>query len=124
MKPFTVFRRLLLRFRYPVSMPEDVAKDLGLEISNFLTFNEFIRHLTNPLQTPKKLSRFMPREQAEGIFHAALKKEKFNHNSLFSYHFNGSWMEFMLSFDEQSRLRRIYVRHKDLKKKYEMPISR
>ena len=121
---FLSFRRFLIRFRYPMSMPEDVANDLGLEISNLVTFNEFIHRLTSPESRPKKLIRFMPREQAESVFSTALRKEKFNQNSLFSYYFNGGWMEFALSFDGQSRLRRIYIHHKDLKQKYEIPISR
>lgn len=115
--------RLLIRFRYPVSMPEEVASDLGLTISNSLTFKEFINCLTNPCLRPAKLSRFMPREEAEGIFQTALRKERFKQNSLFSYYFNGGWMEFMLLFDEQSRLRRLYIQHKDLKQKVEISIS-
>ena len=124
MKTLNIFRRFLIRFRYPMSMPEDVANDLGLEISNLLTFSEFIHQLTNPEFKPKKLVRFMPREQAESMFSAALRKEKFNHDSLFSYYFNGGWMEFILSFDQESRLRRMYIHHKDLKQKHEIPISR
>ena len=124
MKSLNIFRRLLVRFRYPMSMPEDVAKDLGVEISNLLTFPEFINCLTNPDFKSKKLIRFMPREQAENAFNTALRKEKFSRDSLFSYYFNGGWMEFMLSFDQNSRLRRIYIHHKDLKQKYEIPISR
>ncbi len=115
--------RLLTRFRYPVSLPEEVAADLGLNISNALTFEEFITSLTNPSHRPTKLMRFMPRAQADGMFQTALRKELFKQNSLFSYHFNGGWMEFMLQFDEQSRLRRLYIQHKDLKQKYEIPIS-
>ncbi len=64
------------------------------------------------------------REEAEDVFRTALRKERFSQNSLFSYHFNGGWMEFMLQFDEQSRLRRIYIQHKDLKCKYELPITK
>lgn len=104
-------------------MPEDVAADLGLDISNALTFKEFIRCLTDPIHRPRKLIRFMPRDQAEEIFHYALRKERFQQNSLFSYHFKGGWMEFILQFDEQSRLRRLYIRHKDLKQKHEIGIS-
>lgn len=114
---------LFIRMRYPFSTPEDVASDIGLNISNRLSFEEFIRCLTNPLYKPSKILKFMPREIAEDLFQAALRKEKFRHNSLFSYYFNGGWMEFMLQFDEQSRLRRLYIVHKDLKQKYEIPIS-
>ena len=42
MKIFRPFIHLFIRFRYPVSMPEDVAADLGLDISNSLSFKEFI----------------------------------------------------------------------------------
>lgn len=115
--------RVFVRFRYPVSLPEDVAIDLGLNLSNRLTFDEFISRLTDPLYTPTKLTRFMLREQAEIVFSRALRKERFARDSLFSYHFNGGWMEFILQFDLESRLRRIYICHKDLKQKYEIPIA-
>lgn len=124
MKCFTQpFTRLLTRLRYPISLPEEVAADLGLTISNTLTFEEFITCLTNPSHPPTKLMRFMPRDEADRLFQTALRKELFKQNSLFSYHFNGGWMEFILQFDEQSRLRRLYIQHKDLKQKYEIPIS-
>lgn len=123
MKVFRPLFHLFVRFRYPVSMPEDVASDLGLEITNSLNFKEFMRCLTDPRHRPTKLSRFMPREQAEDIFRLAKRKERFQQNSLFSYHFKGGWMEFILQFDEQSRLRRLYIRHKDLKQKHEISIS-
>lgn len=123
MKILKPLQRLFIRFRYPVSTPEDVATDLGLDISNSLTFEEFILFLTDPSHRPKKLTRFMPREKAEEIFRLALRKEKFQQNSLFSYHFKGGWMEFILQFDDQARLRRLYIRHKDLKHKHEIGIS-
>lgn len=123
MKVIKHFRRLFCRFRYPVSMPEDIATDLGLDISNSLTFQQFINRLTDPCHRPTKLTRFMPREQAEDIFRRALRKERFQQNTSFSYHFKSGWMEFILQFDEQSRLRRVYIRHKDLKHKHELGIS-
>lgn len=122
MKMLKPFLHLLVRFRYPVSMPEDVASDLGIQISNSLNFKQFIHCLTDPRQRPTKLSRFMPRDQAEDIFRLAKRKERFQQNSLFSYHFKGGWVEFILQFDEQSRLRRLYIRHKDLKQKHEISI--
>jgi hypothetical protein len=123
MSPINFVKQFFIRFRYPCSLPEDVAQDLGLNISNLLTFTEFMDRLTQPKLCPKKLTKFMPREQAEQIFRTALRKECFKQNSLFSYHFNGGWMEFMLQFDEQSRLRRLYIQHKDLKQKHEISIS-
>ena len=123
MNLFKPFSYLWIRFRYPSSTPEDVASDLGLHCSNLLSFEEFINYLINPHHCPSKLCRFMPREQAEQAFRMALRKEKFSHNSLFSYYFKGGWVEFVLHFDEQSRLRRLYIRHKELKQKHEISIS-
>ena len=123
MKIFKPFTRLFIRFRYPVSMPEEIAADLGLNMTNALSFKEFIHTLTDPCHRPTKLSRFMPREEAEEIFRCALRKERFQQNTLFSYHFKNGWMEFILQFDEHSRLRRLYIRHKDLKQKHEIGIS-
>ena len=123
MNLFKPFSYLLIRFRYPLSTPEDVANDLGLKCSNLLSFQEFICYLTNPHHCLTKLCRFMPREEAEEVFRLALRKEKFSQNSLFSYCFKGGWVEFVLQFDEQSRLRRLYIRHKELKQKHEISIS-
>lgn len=103
-----------LRIRYPVSLPEDIATDLGITASNLLTFEEFVATLVNPKSKPQRLMRFMPRELAEAAFQSAQKKEKFGRNSLYSYYFPQGWLEFSLYFDEQSRLRRIYLQHKHL----------
>jgi hypothetical protein len=108
--------RVLLRFRYPVSLPEDVAGALGVEITNLISFEEFFSRLVCPSCRPTRLIKFMPRDKAEAAFHGALRKERFRHNTLFSYYFNEGWMEFVLSFDEHSRLRRIYLQHKKIPK--------
>lgn len=123
MKMLDRIYRLLSRFRYPVSMPEDVARDLGLNISNYVTFSEFINSVIDPLSPPKNLARYMSRDIAEGMFCLARKKEKFKTCSLFSYHFKDGWMEFILQFDNQSQLRRLYICHKHLKEKREISIS-
>lgn len=115
MKVVNFFYQFLLRFRYPLSLPQDVANDLGIHISQYLSFQEFVHQLTHQNYQLTRLKRFMPREQAEAVFRGALKKEKFVRNSLFSYYFNEGWLEFILQFDEQSRLRRIYVQHKQIK---------
>lgn len=120
---FRSFKIFFVRFRYPVSLPEDIGKDLGLEIDNHMSFQEFINKLTDPRLRPSTLSRLMSREEAEKKFNRALKKESFLQQSLFFYHFNGSWMGFTLDFDENSRLRRLYLMHRDLKKKHEISIS-
>ena len=114
MKLINFFYHFMLRLRYPVSLPEDIATDLGINASNFLTFQELVYQLTNQKCRPKRLIRFMPREEAEAVFRSALRKEKFKRNSLFSYYFHEGWLEFILQFDEQSRLRRIYLQHKEI----------
>jgi hypothetical protein len=114
---------LLVRLRYPFSTPEEIASDIGLNITNQCSFAEFMACLTNPSHKPTKILKFMPRERAEDLFQTALKKERFSYNTLFSYYFKGGWIEFILQFDEKSRLRRLYILHKDLKQKYEIPIS-
>ncbi len=121
-----LFYKLFLRFRYPVSLPEDVAEALGVQCSNFITFEDFVTKLTCPSCRPTRLKKFMPREEAEAAFQTALRKEKFLHNSLFSYYFNEGWMEFVLQFDEHSRLRRIYIQHKKITQEegIEIPLSK
>ena len=123
MKFLSPFFRLLSRFRYPVSLPEDVAKDLGFSLSNFMSFGELVQCLTHSTTPPANLQRFMPRSQAEKVFQKALRKEKFSQNSLFSYYFNEGWMEFVLQFDDDSRLRRLYIQHKKIKDKTEIPLG-
>ena len=101
--------RLISRFRYPVSLPEDVARDIGMHLPNTLCFLEFLRLLGSPHQRPAKLRKFMSRTLAESTFESALKKEAFKSCSLFSYYFNKGWLVFALYFDEDSRLRRVYI---------------
>ena len=108
------FSRFFLRFRYPVALPEDVAKALGIDVSNFITFDEFFSCLTSPSCCAKRLTRFMPRMQAEKAFSGAQRKEHFHRSSLFSYYFNEGWMEFNLEFDNDARLRRVYIHHRSI----------
>lgn len=122
MKAAYWFHQLFLRLRYPASLPEEIAADLGISASNLLTFNEFVTQLSNLSTCPQRLIRFMPREQAEAAFESAQRKERFGRNSLFSYYFHEGWLEFKLHFDEQSRLRRIYLHHRNLPSENEIEI--
>lgn len=126
MKALDSVYRLIQRLRYPVSLPEDVANALGIHVSNFMTFDQFVSQLVSPKCRPTRLKKFMPREKAEEAFAGALRKEYFKHNSLFSYYFNEGWMEFVLFYDEHSRLRRIYLQHKHIVEEegIEIPLSR
>lgn len=106
--------RLLCRFRHPVSLPEEVAQALGISLSNFLSPKDCIERIGSPSCCPTRLRKFMKREHAEAAFALARRKDRFLKSSLFSYYFNDAWLEFKLDFDDESRLRRIYVFHKDL----------
>jgi hypothetical protein len=101
--------RLISRFRYPVSLPEDVARDVGMHLPNSLNFQEFLQLLGAPHQRPAKLRKYMSRTLAESTFESALKKESFKSCTLFSYYFNKGWLVFALYFDEDARLRRVYL---------------
>lgn len=114
MNVIAIFSKVYLRFRYPVSLPGDVADALGVQVSNHVSFEEFVNTLISPTCRPTRLQKFMPREDAEAAFQSALRKEHFKQNTICSYYFNEGWMEFVLLFDEQSRLRRIYLQHKKI----------
>ena len=114
MKIINSLFRLIVRFRYPVTLPEDVAVALGVDISNFITFDEFIQRLTSPKCIPTRIERYMPRESAEKAFQRAQREERFHRTTLYSYFFNEGWLEFKLEFDADSRLRRLYLQHRTI----------
>jgi hypothetical protein len=116
---------MLVRFRYPVSLPQDIACCLGIQMQNSVRFKELLDALTSGAQTPTKLIKFMPRDMAERAFRNALRKERFPQSSLYSFYFNEGWLEFELQFDEQSKLRRLYLHHKLLSypSGYELPLA-
>lgn len=114
MKPLDRLARLFARFWYPVTLPEDVTETLGVEVSNFLSFDELIKRITQSNTNPLRLSRFMPRKDAEAAFKHATCIEHFGEKTLVSYFFPQGWIEFVLKFDRESRLRRIYLLHKDI----------
>lgn len=117
--------RILARFRYPVSLPEDIAEDLGIQVSNLLSFKKFLHTLCHLAPKNVKLHKYMRRTTAEALFKAAVKKESFQNASLFSYYFKkDGWLALRLNFDEQSRLRRLYIEHPLLpKQSVEIPLT-
>jgi hypothetical protein len=115
MKAMDQLYRFFIRFRYPVSMPEDIATALGLDISNYVTFDQFVNLITHPTCKPTRISKYMPREKAEEAFRGAQCKDRFKRSTLFSFYFSEGWLEFTLEYDEQSLLRRVYVNHKQIK---------
>ncbi len=110
MQLFSSLQQMLVRFRYPVSMPQEVASSLGVQIENNIPFQSFLTKCRTC--RPSRLSKFMPRMEAERAFQGALRKERFSSSSLYSFYFNEGWLEFELQFDTNSLLRRLYVHHK------------
>lgn len=114
MKLIDSLKRVIMRLRYPVSMPEDIADALGISLPNSLTFKEFVQQVTKPCSLPTRLAKYMPRELAEKAFWNAVCKERFCEKTLICYYFTEGWVEFMLQFDKDSRLRRIYIMHREI----------
>src|SRR5581483_3932639 len=114
----------IIRFRYPGSLPQEIASALGIEIKSTIRFRKMLDQVIKPHHPPTTLRKFMPREKAEKAFENALRKEYFGQNSLFSFYFPEGWMEFELQFDDTSRLRRLFVHHKLISNPhgYEIPL--
>jgi hypothetical protein len=112
LRPFDRLARFIARFRYPVSLPEDVAETLGIEVSNFLSFDELIKKLSCCHSNPLRLAKYMPRRQAENAFQHATCIDRFGRKTLVSYYFPEGWVEFVLEYDGDGLLRRMYLRHK------------
>ena len=105
-------RHFLVRFRYPVSLPEEVGEALGCELSNKLRFYDLLKKLLDPHTRFSKIYRGMTKEKSEKAFRGALRKELFGSYSLYSFYFTQGWLEFELQFDEHELLRRVYLHHK------------
>lgn len=108
-------RRLMMRWRHPFCLPEEVLSVLGLESPSLtLSFDELMHFLSSAECQPQNLMRYMSRVDAEAVFSEALKKERFNNETLFSFYFAESWVEFILHFDSESKLRRVYLQYNGL----------
>ncbi len=112
MKWFEDFRYFLRRLKYPASLPEDIAEALGVECVEGLSFRELLDVVTDGKFRPGTLHKFMSRSESEAFFRSAMRTEFFRNNSLFSYYINRGWMGFELEFDSESRLRRLYFKHR------------
>ena len=126
MKAFEIVHRFFRRLKYPVTLPEEITEALGVTVSKFLSLEELVHYLASSTCRPTRLSKFMSREAAESAFKSAQRKERFRRDTLVSYYFNEGWMEFILQFDESSRLRRVYIQHKDIphERGIEIPLYR
>lgn len=116
--------RLIARFWYPVTLPEEVTEALGVEVSNFLPFESLVEKLQCSCCHPTCLARYMPRKLAESAFKCATSKDVFKDKTLISYYFQEGTIEFVLLFDERAQLRRVFLQHKNLKDdEIEVPLT-
>lgn len=102
--------QLFSLLRYPISAPQDVLLALGME-SDFsdLDFHHFLKKIVTRI--PRRVYRDMSRDEAERSFSTAYKKEVFHTTTHASYCFIQGWLEFVLEFDKNRHLRRLYVHH-------------
>ena len=110
LNPRELLEQLCVRWRYPLSLPEEIAWDLGVGLSNTDTFEEVVSTLSSSSCCAEKLHKFMAREEAEKNFGSASQCERFCDSTLFGYYFSEGWIEFALKFDEKDRLRRVYFK--------------
>lgn len=108
---WNIFSHYTRRLRYPVSLPSEVADALGIEFPPEYSLEELINLLLEARARPKALIKYMKRENAENCFLNAVKRERFNQKTVISYYFSQGWVEFMLQFDNEARLRRLYLYH-------------
>ena len=102
MQALKQIHKFLQRIKHPISQPEDIGKDLGIQVLyNELSFEECIDRLSSNCAS-KYLKRFQPREEVEPLFKTAVRKETFKDTSLFSYYLFDGWLAFKLVFDDQS----------------------
>ena len=112
MKLWSRLTTLVARIWYPVALPEDIAHCFGLKVSNFLPLEELIRILSKSQSYTAFLSRYMPRDIAESVFRQATSIESYGEKTIISYYFIGGWIEYVLQFDREDRLRRVYLSHR------------
>jgi len=116
--------KLVARIWYPVALPEDIAHCFNLKVSNLLSQEELVRVLRKSQSYTAFLSRYMPRDIAESVFRRATSIESFGDKTIISYYFIGGWMEYVLQFDAEDRLRRVYLAHRALERgSEEIPLT-
>ncbi|CRX38044.1 hypothetical protein [Estrella lausannensis] len=121
---WTRLATLVARIWHPVALPEEIAGCFGLKVSNFLSVEDLIGVLCKSQCYTTCLSRYMPREIAESVFRHATSVESFGEKTIISYYFRDGWVEYVLLFDQEDRLRRIYLYHRAIEKEgIEIPLT-
>lgn len=104
---YTPFQTFFTRLRYPYSLPEEIAKDLGIPLTNQMPYQRLQTRICKRRWCPTTLYKFMPKEDALEMLSSAYRIDHFGNKEIVSYYFREGWIEFELNFDEESRLRRL-----------------
>lgn len=111
---FCGLQRFFLRFKYPIILPEEVARTLEINAPINLTVDELIVCLTSGSQSSPLLVSHAKRETLEKCFSNAQQLEKFGRKTLISYYFSEGWLELSLEFDAHDTLSRAFVIHQKI----------
>jgi hypothetical protein len=111
---YQALMKFLARIWYPVALPEDLAEVFEIEISNFVPYPKLLETISGCQLHSHRLAKYMPRKLAESVFRHATCVETFKDKSIASYYFHEGWIEFVLYFDQDGALRRIYLLHKEI----------
>ncbi len=106
--------RLFCQFKYPLSLPDEVALAIGMRQANFIPFDLLCKTITPPRDAPKALKKYMNRKEAEKVFKSALSRKFEPLQSHFSYTVDGTTVNFTLHFDQNERLRRLVVQREEI----------
>jgi hypothetical protein len=96
-------------------LPDELLKTLGLDLEGKSSIEDFVEKLNHSKSLHVKLKKFMTRREVENTFLSAEKKEHFSRHSLYSYYFSKGWLGFFVSFDQDLKLRRVYLQYKSLR---------
>jgi hypothetical protein len=96
-------------------LPDELLKTLGLDLKGNSSIEDLLEKLNHSKSLHIKLKKFMTKREVENAFISAEKKEHFSRHSLYSYYFSKGWVGFFVSFDQDLKLRRVYLQYKSLR---------
>ena len=114
MSPITFIKKIYSSVKSPLMLPYEICQALGLDQNTFDSFDDFIQQATHPVALGNRVKRFSSREDAELLFDASEKKERFRNQSVYYFYFAKAWLAISLHFDDEHCLRRLYLIHEHI----------